>query len=405
MQSKTIINLLNNENSRHFIGEHIKDSITELALSASKYPEIDIKAASQLISLYQKAKIKLPEHYKLMAALNKKSYEQCTSERVAEYKSRFMKVEGKEIVNLSGGLGVDDLAFARFASKVESCELDEDIHALASFNKDLYGYTHYQRFFTDGIEFIKQHKPVDIIYVDPDRRPNASRVFKLEDCEPDILSHLNLLMEKGSEVWIKLSPMADITYLERILPNMTKIAVIGWQEEVKEILVCCTKYLSVMRVERYAIRLTPKSDQIFKQGDTANSAIFDNEGNYLYEPDNTIIKAGLSEEYAEFLGLSPLGPQTHFYISDKLIDEFQGRVFKVMHRLSYKPKLITEYLKRNGIDRADITVRNFRETSSELSARFKIKQTGGNCLCFANDHQKQAWMYHVMPLNQQNNTI
>ena len=400
MQSKTIINLLNNENSRHFIGEHIKDSVTELALRATKYPEIDIKAASQLISLYQKAKIKLPEHYKLMAALNKKSYEQCTSERVAEYKSRFMNVEGKEIVNLSGGLGVDDLAFAKLASKVESCELDEDIHALASFNKDLYGYTHYHRFFTDGTEFIKQHKPVDIIYVDPDRRPNASRVFKLEDCEPDILSHMNLFMEKGSEVWIKLSPMADITYLERILPNITKIAVIGWQEEVKEILVCCTKYRSVTNVERYAIRLTPKSDQIYKQSDIAISGVFVNEGNYLYEPDNTIIKAGLSAEYAEFLGLSRLGPQTHFYISNKLKDEFQGRVFKIIQRLAYKPKFIAEYLKQNAMARADITVRNFRETSAELSLRFKLKQTGENYLCFANDHQKQAWMYHVMPLNQ-----
>jgi len=398
VQSKTIINLLSNENSLHFIREHIKDSVETLALSARKYPEIDIKAASQLISLYQKAKIKLPEHYKLLAAFNSKSYEQCTSERVAEFKSRFMEVSDKQIINLSGGIGVDDLAFARLAKTVESCETDLEIHNLAVFNKQLFASSNLNRIFGDGIEYTIQHKKVDIIYADPDRRPGASRVFRLEDCQPDILANIQMLLGKTEELWLKLSPMADLSYLEKSLPNISKIAVIGWQEEVKELLVCCKNVPSPKPIEKFAIRLTPTSDQIYNGGEQLIGSSFNNDGVYLFEPDKTIIKAGLSADYATSMGLDLLGPQTHFYISNDYKMGFQGRVFEIINKLPYKPKLISTYLKENKIERADITIRNFRETTAEIRERFKLKQTGGHYLCFANDHTKQSWMYHVKQL-------
>lgn len=398
MQSKTIINLLSNENSRHFIREHIKDSVETLALSARKYPEIDIKASAQLISLYQKAKIKLPEHYKLLAAFNAKSYEQCSSERVAEFKSRFMEVSGKQIINLSGGLGVDDIAFSHLAKKVESCETDIEIHNLAVFNKQLFACSNLNRIFGDGIEYTIQHEKVDIIYADPDRRPGASKVFRLEDCQPDILANVKMLHGKTEELWLKLSPMADLSYLEKSLPNISKIAVIGWQEEVKELLVCCKNVASPKSIEKFAIRLTPTSDQIFKGGEELIVSSFNNDGVYLFEPDKTIIKAGLSANYANSLGLSILGPQTHFYVSDQYRNNFQGRVFEIVEKMAYKPRIISAYLKDNKIDRADITIRNFRETTAEIRERFKLKQTGGHYLCFANDHTKQSWMYHLRQL-------
>ena len=130
MQSKTIINLISNEKHNQFIGEHINDDIYSLSLSAKKYPDIDVKAVSALISVYQKAKIKLPEHYMRRAAFNQKSYEQCSSERLAIFKAGIINTDQKHIVNLCGGIGVDDWAFAKNAKRIDSCEMDEDIHEI-----------------------------------------------------------------------------------------------------------------------------------------------------------------------------------------------------------------------------------------------------------------------------------
>jgi len=398
VQSKTIINLLSNEISRHFIESHIKDNIELLALSAHKYPEIDIKAAIQLISLLQKARIKLPEHYKVLAALHTKSYEQSTSERVANFKSNFMQVSGKEVLNLSGGLGVDDHAFAKSAKNVVSCDIDFDTHQIAVYNNNLLKFKNINRVLVDGITFLKEHNKVDIIYIDPDRRPQAARVFRLEDCEPDILTHLDLLMNKTEELWLKISPMADISYLEKSLPNISKIAIIGWQEEVKEILICCKSKVNLEGIERFTIRLSSKDEQVFTGRGIESLNGYNFEGKYLYEPDKTIIKAGLSADYSDSKGLKMLGPQTHFYISNDLISDFQGRTFKIIDQLPYKPKLIKSYLQQKKIVRSDITIRNFRETTAQVRERFKLKQTGEHYLCFATDYLKQTWMYHVEPL-------
>ena len=175
MQSKTIIDLLSNETFRQFIGLHIKEDVKKLALTAKKYKEIDVKAASSLISLYQKAELKLPEHYKMLAALNNKSYEQSTSEAVAKFKAGIMQLENKCIINITGGLGIDDWAMANYALKIDCCDTDKEIHDMAVFNIGLFKNTNITRHFTDGLDFVKNHEPVDIIYADPDRRPNSGR--------------------------------------------------------------------------------------------------------------------------------------------------------------------------------------------------------------------------------------
>ena len=54
----------------------------------------------------------------------------------------------------------------------------------------------------------------DLIYADPARRSAAGRkVFLLEDCTPDILTLLPMLLRKAPAVLLKLSPMADLAML------------------------------------------------------------------------------------------------------------------------------------------------------------------------------------------------
>jgi hypothetical protein len=399
VQSKTIIDLLNNESAIHFIAEHIHDDVKKLAINAHKYKDLDIKTISSLILLYQKAVLKLPEHYKKLAALNSKSYEQCTSEGIAQLKAKLMNLGQKHLINITGGIGIDDWAMSSFAKRIDSCDIDSEIHELAQFNLNLFSMNNVKRHLVDGIAFIKNSEKVDCIYADPDRRPRANRVFRLEDSEPDILGNIDLLLEKSEELWIKISPMADITDLEKKLPSIQKIYVLAWHGEVKELLISCTKANEGIK-KLCAINQINGQLELFEKIFNPFTNDFGHSGNYLYEPNRAIIKAGLSAEYCAYLKVKMLSLQSHFFVSDQLISPFFGRTFQMVKCMPYKPKFIIKYLEINYINKANISCRNFRETPEQLKVRFKLKDGGENYLFFTTDHEKKTWFYHGIKVSQ-----
>jgi len=400
VQIKTILDLLGNGNTKQFIGEHLKDDVKKLALDASKYRNMDVKAIASLILLYQKAEIKLPEHYKKLAALNPKTYEQSTSEAVAKYKAKLLQLEGKELVNITGGLGIDDWAMSEYASKIDSCEIDPFVHELAKFNINLFQKSNIIRHLVDGIDFVKSIDSTDIIYADPDRRPDAAKVFRLEDSQPDILNNISFLLTKAKQVWIKLSPMADLAYVINALPTITQIAVIAHLGEVKELLVCCekTNFESVTSTNYriIAVNIGNETTDTFVGGISEETALYHNSGNYLYEPNKAIIKAGLSKEYCSAINSKMLSPNSHLFISDEEIKNVFGRTFKIKQRIAYKPKLIKTYLQSQTIKKANVTIRNFRETTAQLRERFKLNDGGEDYLFFTTDQEKNAWMFHCV---------
>lgn len=393
MQSKTIINLLCNETITNFIGQRINDDVKKMALEAKKYADIDFKALLTLISLYQKAELKLPEHYKKRAALNAKSYEQSTSETIANYKANIMLLTNKRVINVTGGIGIDDWAMAKYASHIDSCEIDEDIHQMAVYNIDLFKNKNIERHLLDGIEFVKNSNKTDIIYIDPDRRPNASRVFRIEDSQPNVLKNIKMLLEKADEVWMKISPMADITYLKISIPSIQKLYVIAWLGEVKEILICCSKK-EIHDKKVIAVNVGSKKTTVFENQEKSKTVFFGNYGKYLYEPNRAIIKAGLGAQYASYMDLAMISKNSYFYISDIFKPDFDGRTFEIIEQLLYKPKTIKTYFEKNGIKQANITTRNFRETPEALKSRFKLKDGGNTTLCFTLDNEGQSWLFH-----------
>jgi hypothetical protein len=142
-----------------------------------------------------------------------------------------------EVIDLTGGLGVDSWAFAQVAERVVYFERSEELAAAAGRN--------FQRLGAGNIDVRcetvtpqTELPEADLIYADPARRDAAGRkVFLLEDCTPDILTLLPMLLRKAPTVLLKLSPMADLAMLaERLGPALREIHVVECDGEVKEIL-------------------------------------------------------------------------------------------------------------------------------------------------------------------------
>ena len=83
---------------------------------------------------------------------------------------------------------------------------------------------------------------------------------------------------------------------------------------------------------------------------------------------------------AEFLHLEKLGINTHLYTSDKLIQNFPGRVFEVETTTELSSSLFKRLKKE--IPKANITTRNFPLSVEEFRKKSSVKE-GGDIYIFA----------------------
>ena len=103
-----------------FAKEHKGEDTARLLLGASRYPGIDMQAAVQQIEGLRTAREKWPsllecEDFLYPPRLNR---EQSSSEATAHYKAQLL-TSATNVVDLTGGMGVDTLAFAKVACRVD----------------------------------------------------------------------------------------------------------------------------------------------------------------------------------------------------------------------------------------------------------------------------------------------
>ncbi|MDG1046048.1 MAG: hypothetical protein P8P81_05540, partial [Bacteroidia bacterium] len=176
MQSNDIITVLSSNEGIRFIQNNLNKNPAVLALKYAGKTSFDLKIALQLITIYRKAAQKAPIISKNLLAVDQRSYEQSTSERVAKYKSAFIR--GGKMLDLTAGIGMDSIYLAENFEQVEAIELNESLHLLACFNLKKLGVTNIKRIHGDGIELLP-NKVSDWIYIDPDRRSSHRRSVDL----------------------------------------------------------------------------------------------------------------------------------------------------------------------------------------------------------------------------------
>ena len=117
-----------------FISDNIGGEISKIALQKNPFPEIEwIEILNQIASKY-KAKDKLPTFFatKNIIFPSKVSIEQTSSEKTAQYKSEM--VSGENLIDLTGGFGVDAFYFAKKVKKVIHCEINEELSSIVKHN-------------------------------------------------------------------------------------------------------------------------------------------------------------------------------------------------------------------------------------------------------------------------------
>ncbi len=367
-----------------FIEENLKADVRSLALQAKKYPQVDMAMAVVQIAGRQIAEAKLPSWYRTGGLLYPKhlSMEQCSSEVTAIYKASLL--QGETFADLTGGFGIDCSFLSRRFKKADYVERQAELCELASHNFPLQGLqieVHNE----DGVEYLKRMDPVDCLFLDPARRDgHGGKTVAISDCEPDVSTLEDLLVEKAKTVMVKLSPMLDLSLALKTLKNVREVHVVSVNNECKELLLILQKQSISSDVSIHCEHIVNDLHQHFvftqEQERISDCPLTSQVETYLYEPNASILKAGAYRSLTQSCEVKKLHPSSHLYTSSHFIEDFPGRRFQVEAVSGFGKKDLKTFLQ--GMEKANITIRNFPSSVAELRKRLKLKE-GGEDYIFA----------------------
>jgi THUMP domain-like len=396
------------EAEKTFVKNHQNDEVTTLLLQAKKYPNLNIPDLVLQIKARQKAKIKLPEWFENEKVIFPKmlSVEQCSSEITAKFKASL--VQGKTLIDLTGGMGVDVAYMSKNFKKAFYFEQNTDLLNVTKYNFEQLEIENVNFLEGDSISYLKNNAlNSSWIYLDPHRRDDSgSKVVRLQDCEPNILAIKDLLFKCTYNILLKASPMLDIDLAILDLGNVSQVYVVAVENEVKEVLFHIIntrsddsqtvqsatsdyRLTTANKVILNAVNLTKNNSTTlsFTKSEEKNASIkLSSPKQYLYEPNAAIMKSGGFRYIAQHFDLQKIAPHSHLYTSEELVENFQGRTFKIMGVCKLDKKEISKHLSEN---KANITIRNFPLTVQQIRDKLKLSDGGSEYLFATTDAQNQ----------------
>lgn len=301
------------------------------------------------------------------------SCEQCSSELAAMYKASL--VSGDRMVDLTGGYGVDTYFMSEqfqhtdyVEQNSELCRIAEHNFALANKPVTIHNTS------AEAFLFSAPHGEAGwgFIFLDPARRDShGGKVFRLEDCTPNVVELLPVLLQHSKRLMIKLSPMLDLTQAVNALPQATwDIHVVAIKNEVKEVLLLSGGSGQITAIDlakkEQAFVFTREEEQK-AQTQMVHGTLPD--GTWIYEPNVAILKAGAYKLVGERFGLHKLDANTHLYTSENLVENFPGRVWQIQEST---PLLA----KGKEIKQANVLVRNYPLTAEQLKKKLHLRDGG-----------------------------
>ena len=377
---------------QNYISQNLNSDLNQLLLKKSPFPDVSMQEIVQQIKGKKTAERKFPfllkEGIIFPPNLN---LEQASSQSTAEYKAQNLK--GKSFLDLTCGFGIDAYFLSKNFDEVTLVEQNPELISIVENNwKTLERKANFinknLEEFLDGLSFHKLRinsaqigtfTQFDVVYLDPARRDQQNKKkFLLEDLSPNLLEIEEKLNSISNKIIVKLSPLIDISYLISELKNIAAIQIIAVRNEVKELVLIIEKKEQRIKNKDIEIRCInlesnePEFSFNFNDEKSAKSE-FSESSNFLYIPNNSILKAGAFNMISEQFGLKKLHPNTHFYTSEHKIENFPGRVLEI-------EKIDAKDLKKG--EKYNIVSKNYPLKPEEIKKKYKLNDGGNHYLIF-----------------------
>ncbi|WP_058234861.1 class I SAM-dependent methyltransferase [Devriesea agamarum] len=308
--------------------------------------------------------------------------EQSTRLPVAVHHARrFVQAGLSSVADLGCGLGGDAMASAGLGLDVVAVDRDPVIASLARIN-----LMHLPNARVD-IGSAEDHDPAstDAVWLDPARRTERGRIFDPEACSPPLsfvvdLAHRLEVAGKGAAVGAKLGP----GIAHDALPAEAETEWISWHGQVLE----ATVWFGILArdsVKRSALvinaqgthLLTDRSVPATRAG-TAQPDLLevDDLGDYLFEPDGAVIRAGLIAQAASPMQARLIDPTIAYLTADQPFTSPFVTGYRVREAMPFGVKRLKSYLREHGIGRLTIKKRGTAVEPDQLRRQLRPRTFG-----------------------------
>ena len=386
---KILIEMELNESFWSFIEQNIDSNVSKIRLKyhSCKDLNFNVDFAITQIDSRQKSKKKLPSFiaYNKFLFPTTLSSEQSTSEILANFHSEIIG-KGGSMLDMTCGLGIDVIFASRKYKMLTAIDINPIVTECLKYNLKLLDIYNVDVVNKDSICYLTNSEvKYDSIFIDPARRSVTNkRTFAFDDCEPNILQHFDLIKRHCKTLYIKASPMLDISMLIESNLNISDIWILSIKNECKEVFIKCDMTSDEKKIVKiHAVDFISHDEKIFFEYDWASTDNYNMDfvcqaedmcNKWLYEPNSCLMKCACwGELLMKFPNLIKIHANTHLFVSEVLYEGFPGRVKKILGVYSNKSKELS-LLKGQYIN---IVCRNYGESVANVKKRFKTND-GGN---------------------------
>lgn len=288
--------------------------------------------------------------------------EQATRLRVAEHRAgRYAAFGARTLIDLGCGIGGDLLAAARAGLICAGVDLDPVRVAIAEANLAAAGLGGAVQV-ADATEV--DHHGFDLAFADPARRSGAGRTFRVEDWTPPWTWVQELLRR---DACVKVAPGIP----HALVPAGVEAEWVSDDGEVKEAALWAGRTATVAR--RATVIGPGGLATLTDEDDPGPDAVGVREvGDYLYEPDGAVIRAGLVTAVAAGVGGGLVDPRIAYVTADASFRSPFARGYRVVEQLPYREKQLKAALRERGVGRLTIKKRGVDVVPEQLRKRLDL---------------------------------
>ncbi len=304
--------------------------------------------------------------------------EQASRLKVAAiHAGRFRSTGIKQVADLGCGIGAESMALASLGIEVKAFEIDEVTAAVATYNLAPFENASVEIADVEALDL----SGFEALYFDPARRelhgPKKSSTQRHFD-PANFSPNYNFVLEqaKTKPTGIKLGPGHD----KKQIPAGCEAQWISVDGDLVELGLWFGK-LARESIARSALLIssTGQNEITSSEMESPNADLAEI-GEYVYEPDNSLIRSGLIADFANPLGLTLISPEIAYLSSNEEISSPWLKGYKVIDNLVFDRKKLKAYVRENNIGILEIKKRGSDVSPEELRKQLAPKGEGAATL-------------------------